>query len=451
MAMEGTTARIEAQLAQWRVQARRASGDGETDALEHRLREQIATLTTAGLDADEAFLIALRRLGAVDANTLAFARAQLERDFRPPDSMPASAGPWLGREGWGALGFALAAAILIKLPELLGLRSGPEDEFYARNLGLFALPMVAAYFLWRQRASMARVATLAVVVVAAAVVVNLAPFARGGDFLPLTALHLPVALWLVVGLAHAGGRWNEVAARMDFVRFSGGLFILYVLIALGGMVFTALMVALFQAIGHDPLPFFEQWLLPCAAMGAVVIAAWVVDVRQGVLGLVAPLLTRLFTPLFVALLLVFLVALLTSGQSLEFRRDLIIALDVLLVVVLGLVLYALSARAPQQPAGAFDLLQAVLVLAALLVDASALWTIAARISEFGFTPNRVAALGMNLLLLVNLAVSAWLYLRFLRGRGEIAALERWQTAYLPVHAGWATVVVVVFPLLFARG
>ena len=78
----------------------------------------------------------------------------------------------------------------------------------------------------------------------------------------------------------------------------------------------------------------------------------------------------------------------------------------------------------------------------------ALAAIAARISEFGFTPNRVAALGENLILLVNLAWSAWLYARFVRHRGSFAALERWQIAYLPVYAVWAALVVVMFPPVF---
>ena len=87
-------------------------------------------------------------------------------------------------------------------------------------------------------------------------------------------------------------------------------------------------------------------------------------------------------------------------------------------------------------------------MSALVVDGVALAAIAARISEFGFTPNRVAALGENLILLVNLAWSAWLYARFLRHRGSFADLERWQVAYLPVYAVWAAVVIVVFPPLF---
>jgi hypothetical protein len=83
-----------------------------------------------------------------------------------------------------------------------------------------------------------------------------------------------------------------------------------------------------------------------------------------------------------------------------------------------------------------------------VVDAVALAAIGARITEFGFTPNRVAALGENLILLVNLAGSAWLYARFLRNRGSFAVLERWQIAYLPVYSVWAAFVVVVFPPVF---
>ena len=74
--------------------------------------------------------------------------------------------------------------------------------------------------------------------------------------------------------------------------------------------------------------------------------------------------------------------------------------------------------------------------------------IAARITEFGFSPNRVAALGENVILLVNLAWSAVLYIRFLRRRGSFADLERWQTDYLPVYAAWAAIVVIVFPPVF---
>jgi hypothetical protein len=208
------------------------------------------------------------------------------------------------------------------------------------------------------------------------------------------------------------------------------------------------MAMTFEAIGVNIEPFFQSWLLPCGALGAVVIGSWLVEAKQSVIENMAPVLTRLFTPLFAAMLVTFLATVLWTGRGVDIERNVLIAFDLLLVVVLGLLLYSISARDPQSPPGAFDVLQVVLLISALLADAVALWAIAARISEFGFSPNRVAALGENVILLINLAWSAVLYIRFLRGRRSFAALERWQTDYLPVYTLWAAIVVVVFPPVF---
>jgi hypothetical protein len=162
----------------------------------------------------------------------------------------------------------------------------------------------------------------------------------------------------------------------------------------------------------------------------------------------APVLTRLFTPLFTAVLLVFLATMAWTGSPISVEREMLIGFDMLLVLVVGLVLYAVSARDPDAPAGLFDLLQLVLVVSALLVDLLALAAVASRISEFGFTPNRMAALGENLVLLVSLAGSAVLYGRLLVRGESFSALERWQIGYLPVYAAWAAVVAGLFPLVF---
>jgi hypothetical protein len=343
---------------------------------------------------------------------------------------------------------AVAAAVVIKVPALFGIRLDQDAGFYARNASLFVLPLLTGYFIWKRRLETSTVRWLAVAFVAAGVLANVYPFALRGSTEILVALHLPIALWLLVGIAYAGGRWGEVDGRMDFIRFSGELFIYYVLIALGGGVLTAFMGMIFQAIGIDVEPFFESWLLPCGAVGAVIIASWLVEAKQSVIENMAPVLTRLFTPLFAAVLVTFLGAVLWTGRAVEIERNLLIAFDLLLAVVLGLLLYSVSARDPRSPPGAFDVVQIVLVVSALLADVIALWAIVARIDELGFTPNRVAALGENVLLLLNLSWSAVLYIRFVRGRGSFTELERWQTDYITVFAVWAAMVVIVFPPVF---
>jgi hypothetical protein len=188
--------------------------------------------------------------------------------------------------------------------------------------------------------------------------------------------------------------------------------------------------------------------VPCGAAGGVIIASWLVEAKQSVIENMAPVLARLFTPLFTLLLLTFLATLLFTGRAIDIEREMLMQFNALLVLVLMLVLYSMSSRDSASAPGAFDVMQVVLVISALIADALALWNIAARISEFGFTPNRVAILGMNLILLVNLAWSAVLYVRFLQKRDSLLALERWQTRYLPVYAVWAAIVVIVFPPLF---
>lgn len=443
--------RLEEQIAQWRayVSRRQSVQEAGIEELEGRLRDELMELIRAGLAVDEAFLVALKRVGSADAASGAFARTHSARLWKEWTAATGERAESARTEMFVALGLAVAAALAVKAPELFGIRiSGAGERFYARNAALLVLPLLSLFFLWKRGTSVITGLWLALPFAAGAVFANVYPFRAGGDTEVLTTLHLPVALWLVVGFAYVGARWFGNSGRMDFVRFSGELAIHYVLIALGGGVLTVMTVMLFKAIGVNPKLFVEDWLVPCGAAGAVIVASWLVEAKQSVVENIAPLLTKIFTPLFTLLLLVFLTTMAWTGSPIKVEREMLIVLDLLLVLVVGLVLYAISARDPEAPPGFFDGLQLLLVVSALAVDGAALVAVAARISGFGFTPNRVAALGENLILLVNLAGSAWLYARILLRKVSFAALERWQVAYLPVYFAWAALVVVLFPPLF---
>lgn len=346
-----------------------------------------------------------------------------------------------------AFSLAIAAAAFIKLPALFGIDLDQNEGFYIRNMSLFVLPFLTGYFIWKRELPAKTTTFLAGGFVVALILANTYPFVRGGDTEALFALHLPIALWLIVGIVFTGGKWNEVNSRMDFIRFSGEMFIYYVLIALGGVALVGLMALVFRTIGIDIEPVFESWVLSCIA-GAVIVAAWLAEIRNEMAGNFAPILAKLFSPLFAIVIITFLGTLLFTGNQLIMDRDVLIAFDLLLVVVLCLLLYSISARDTKSSPGLFDFIQVVLLVGALLADGVALWGISERITEFGFTPNRVAALGMNLVLLVNLFWAAVLYISFLRGRSGFQVIEKWQTNYLPVYAIWSAIVVIIFPILF---
>jgi hypothetical protein len=444
---------LQTQIAQWRayMQRRRAVHDADVDELEDHLRATVAELVEAGLRPDEAFLVAVKRMGNLDDLSREFARVHSERLWKQlvlaggPDA-PAPAGS--RRDLLVMAGCAAAAAIGIKIPELFGLDFDDDGGFYARNISLFALAPLAAYFAIRRRLGAAGIGILLVLFALAAVGANAYPLAEDSQSIVLTALHLPLALWLVMGFAYIGGDWRSDRKRMDFIRFTGEWLIYFVLIALGGGVLTGVTTGVFGAIGIDITVLVEAWLVPCGAMGAVVVAAWLVEAKQSVIENMAPVLTRVFTPLFTAALLAFLVAVLWTGNFVDVERDVLILFDLLLVVVLGLLLYAISARDPTARPGLFDWLQLALAISASLIDALVLLAIAGRINEWGTTPNKAAALGVNVILLANLAWTAFLLGDFLRHRRPFQLLERWQTRYLAVYAAWAWTVILVFPPVF---
>jgi hypothetical protein len=441
---------LEAQIAEWRAYAARAPGVNgrDVDELEDHLRHQIAELSNAGLTTDESFLIAVKRLGDVDGLSREFARehsGRLWKQLLSSDDEPARTS-----SGWvEAFAFAVGAAVAIQVARLAAGFPDEEPTWLARNATLFVLPFLAAYFAHRRALDIRQWVVTALPFVLAALVVNLYPWSTGSDTEALVILSLPVALWFAAAYPYMGGTVRAHERRMDFVRFTGEWFIYYVLIAFGGGVLMGLTAAILEPAGVD-VERVAEWVLPSGAAGAVIVAAWLVESKQRVVENMAPVLTMLFTPLFAVMLVCAAVVYAVTGLGGAFDRELLSVIDALLVVVLALVLYGMSARDPfTSTPGWMDGIQLVAVVSALVLDLMVLGAMIARIGELGFTPNRTAALGLNLVLLMNLAVAAWLSARFLTGRSGFHRLERWQTTYLPVFALWAVTVVVVLPPLFA--
>ena len=278
MAHEGGVPVLEERILEWRsyVGRRRAIDAPDVDELEDHLRSQVADLQEAGLDEEEAFLIGVKRLGELDTLSREFAREHSERLWKRLVVADAEAGTLVGsREALVALGLAVAAALAIKVPELFGLRfegSPAAESFYIRNVSLLVLPVLAGFFAWKRGLDSAGLLRLAAPFLAGALAMNLLPFEPGGSTMVLAALHLPMALWLAVGIGYAGGAWRNHDQRMNYVRFSGEWFIYYVLIALGGGVLMMFTMFIFSAIGLDAEWLLESWILPCGAAGAVIVA-----------------------------------------------------------------------------------------------------------------------------------------------------------------------------------
>ena len=440
---------LDSQIAEWRAYVEGAPGlnGHDVDELEDHLRHEIAELNAAGLTADEGFLIAVKRLGDVDGLSREFAREHSGRLWKQllvgGDEEPARR-----RTGWfETLAFALAAAVVVQVARLAAGFPDEEPGWLYRNASLFVLPVLAGFFARRRQLETLQWILAAAPFLLLALVVNLFPYDADSSTEDLVAIHLPVVLWFAIAYPYMGGTIGSHERRMDFVRFTGEWFIYYVLMALGGGVLMALTAAILDPTGVD-IDRIAEWVVPSGAAGAVIVGAWLVESKQRVVENMAPVLTMLFTPLFAVMLAGATVVYAVTGLGEAFDRELLGTFDALLLVVLGLVLYGMSARDPATSPDWMDRIQLVVVASALVLDVMVLGALVARIGDLGFSPNRTAALGLNLVLLVNLAGAAWLSVQFLRRRSRLHRLERWQTTYLPVFALWAATVALILPPLF---
>ncbi|HXU11435.1 MAG TPA: permease prefix domain 1-containing protein, partial [Candidatus Binatia bacterium] len=107
---------LEEQIAQWRAYLRRrqALHGSDVEELEGHLRDQLTALTEAGLAGDEAFLVAVKRMGSLDALSREFARAHSERLWKQLVMAPGAPDEPAGTgraEMLVVLGLAVAAAM----------------------------------------------------------------------------------------------------------------------------------------------------------------------------------------------------------------------------------------------------------------------------------------------------------------------------------------------------
>ncbi len=255
---------VEAHIRKWRGHLRASGylGEEELDELESHLRDSVDELVACPLTPEEAFLVAVRRLGDAESLSREFAKVSPETVWQQlfvPASLE-SARRRRRNELLLVIGLALSAGVLGKVPALFG--AGVTEAhalLYLKNAFLIALPSVAVYLLWKRSLSLRFWGLAAFVFAGAALIVNLYPDRSPHDTARLMGIHLPIALVLFSGVLYGGPGWRRTGVRLDFVRFVGEVFIYAVLLGLGGVALVGVSIALFGLIDVNLEHFVANW------------------------------------------------------------------------------------------------------------------------------------------------------------------------------------------------
>ena len=451
--MEKAKTAIEKIIGEWRnlCLSSGSIGNSDIEELEDHLREEIKTLTKKELTEEEAFLIAVRRMGNLPSLSKEFRKINTHDIWKKLFSEPVDVEERRKqtRDLIIIVVLAISAGLLTELPKLFGVSFQEDSIFYLKNISFFILPCITIFFILRRQNSFPAFVSIILTFSLSLLLINLYPFSEESHTLFLSSIHIPLFLWFFTGIAYTGSEWRDVSRRMDFLRFTGEVFIYTTLMICGVFVVSGLTIILFEAIDISAENYVFEHFGFTVAVASPVIAAYLVDQKKSVVENFAPILARIFAPLLLCVMLVFLGVMVFLQKSPFLERDFLIGFDFMLLLVLGIVFYIISTREETKSPQIYDWISFLLIIVALIIDVIALSAIVFRLNSFGVSPNKLAALGENVLVFVNLLGMAVLFVQLFRKKISFGLLEKWQARLLPVYALWLGFVGLIFPLIFS--
>ncbi len=345
--------------------------------------------------------------------------------------------------GWIILGI-ITAGILAKVPEIFSI---DEEFFYPRNISFIVLPLITAFFAWKNQLPLNTIAVLTGITGLSLVYINALP-GTDTDTLILACIHLPLILWGLLGAAYSGPDLLNWQNRLSYLRFNGEAAVLSVLIGIAAFLLSAVTINLFSLIGVQIEVFWGRYVAAFGLPAIPILGVYLAHTNPQLVNKVSPVIAKIFSPLVLVILVFYLVAIAVTGKDPYNDREFLMLFNALLVGVMALIFFSVaeSSSKERQPFGIWILF--LLSLVTIAVNGVAISAIIFRISEWGFTPNRTAVLGGNLLILIHLLIVSWRLYQSAAKEAELAPVGRSIVRYLPVYMIWSAVVVFLFPLVF---
>ena len=178
------------------------------------------------------------------------------------------------------------------------------------------------------------------------------------------------------------------------------------------------------------------------------LANYLIDHNPQIINKVSPIIAKIFTPLAFINLLIYLGTLIYTGKYPHNDRNLLLIYNALLVGVLALIFFSIAETGKGKRNYFSTLLLLGLSALTIIINGIAVWAICFRIAEWGFTPNRVAVLGGNIIIFINLIMVSAQLLKSIKNDAADIKVENAIAKYLPVYAIWTAIVVFVLPILF---
>jgi hypothetical protein len=221
-----------------------------------------------------------------------------------------------------------------------------------------------------------------------------------------------------------------------------------VLLGLAGVLMTGITIGLFGLIGIKIEEFYINYVVAFGLPSIPILGTYLTQTNPQLVNKVSPVIAKIFSPLVLVMLVIYLVAIIYSGKDPYNDREFLLLFNLLLVGVMGLIFFSVAESSAKGRFSSGTLILLILSIVTLVVNGIALSAILFRISEWGITPNRLAVLGSNVLILVHLLLVARMLYNTVTKKSKLIEVGKTIVWYIPAYFFWTIVVVFIFPLVF---
>lgn len=340
---------------------------------------------------------------------------------------------------------SLLGGVIAKLPAILHVS---EDYFYPRNIGFIVFPALMAYFAWKNKLSAGKIASIVGLSLAGLIFINLLPNVKQSDTLILSCIHLLLFQWSIMGFAFVGDIKDNDEKRLGYLKYNGDLVVMTTLILIAGGIMTGITIGLFSLIGFNIEKFYFENIVVFGLPAAPIMGTYLTRSNPQLVGKVSPVIAKIFSPLVLLMLVVYLVAMVYAGKDPYNDREFLLIFNALLIGVMAIIFFSVAETSRTTKSHAEIWILFLLSCVTIVVNGIAFSAILFRISEWGITPNRVAVLGGNALILINLLLVTTQLFKVLSKKADITGVRKAIAFYLPVYFLWTIIVTFIFPLIF---
>jgi hypothetical protein len=342
----------------------------------------------------------------------------------------------------------LLTGFLIKIPDLFKINL-TNPLFYEKNAGIIVFFGLTLYTIWiNKNFSQKRLVIILLTFIVSIIYINLLPYDKDSASINLAYIHMPLLMWCIYGLVFMDFNLKDRSKRIEYIKHNGDLAILGAIILIAGGILTGITIGLFNAININIQKFYMNNVVIIGLVAAPVVATYIIKNYTTMTNKIAPVIANIFSPLVLLTLIIYLIAIAISGKDPYNDRNFLVIFNIMLSGVMGIIVFSISETSINRKQKFNEMILFILSIITTIIDLIALSAIFYRLFEYGVTPNRLAVLGSNILIFVNLVLIMIDLFKTNFKEMTIAKVELTISKYLPVYIIWTLIVIFGFPLIF---